>query len=81
MPQATINMESVVSEIGRQLSNWNVQAGHKMGLSKNERMWIYKRNEKGKVFYRGRTWGDIDEENILPGFMLDIKMIKDIISQ
>ncbi|CAG8814841.1 6215_t:CDS:1, partial [Gigaspora rosea] len=27
MPQATINMEAVVSEIVRQLGNWNVQTG------------------------------------------------------
>ncbi|CAG8627466.1 10212_t:CDS:2 [Diversispora eburnea] len=27
MPQATINMEAVVLEIGRQLGNWNIQTG------------------------------------------------------
>ncbi|KAF0458850.1 hypothetical protein F8M41_000864 [Gigaspora margarita] len=27
MPQATINMEAIVSEIVRQLSNWNIQTG------------------------------------------------------
>ncbi|CAG8814083.1 10182_t:CDS:2, partial [Gigaspora rosea] len=27
MPQSTINMEAVVLDIGRQLSNWNVQTG------------------------------------------------------
>ncbi|RHZ88066.1 hypothetical protein Glove_26g292 [Diversispora epigaea] len=50
---------------------------------KNERMWIYKRNEKGEVFRRERAWGGggIDGGDILPGFTLDVEMIKDIISQ
>ncbi|CAG8802350.1 10004_t:CDS:2, partial [Dentiscutata erythropus] len=168
MPQATINMEAVVSEIGRKLGNWNVLTGQggvitssqggfnfhvrgrrtirapdvsftlknvyhhltqqqlwtfkgepftptvaievsdtikdsdtkkkkvfddldekfkseyfAVGTSgllidpKNERMWIYKRNEKGKAFVPG----DIDGGDILPGFTLDVEMIKDIISQ
>ncbi|CAG8743549.1 3122_t:CDS:2, partial [Gigaspora rosea] len=144
MPQSTINMEAVVSEIGRQLGRRTIRAPDvsftskdvychltqqqlwtfkgepftpmivievsdttkkkvfddldekfkieyfamgtsvQMGLlidPKNEKMWIYKRNEKGEVFRRERTWKDVDGGDILPGFTLDVEMIKDIISQ
>ncbi|CAG8836286.1 22617_t:CDS:2, partial [Gigaspora margarita] len=126
MPQATINMEAVVSEIVKQLSaitsfqgsfNFHVrdrrtihapdisftlknvsdtikdsdtnkkkkvfddlnkkfkfeyfaigtlvQIGFLINL-KNEKMWIYKRNKKEKVFHHEHVWEDIDRRDILP---------------
>ncbi|CAG8826540.1 4111_t:CDS:2, partial [Dentiscutata erythropus] len=44
---------------------------------KNKRIWRYKRN----VFRRECSWGDINEDDILPGFTLDIEMIENALSQ
>ncbi|CAG8552395.1 17545_t:CDS:2 [Dentiscutata erythropus] len=144
MPHTTINMEAVVSEIVRQLGNWNVQTGqggvvtssqggfnfHVRGrrtirapdvsfTSKNvyrhltqQQLWTFKgepftptvvievsdtikdsdTKKKNKVFddldekFKSEylavgTSVQIDGGDTLPGFTLDVKMIKDIISQ
>ncbi|RHZ76449.1 hypothetical protein Glove_197g71 [Diversispora epigaea] len=58
----------------------NVQLGLLID-PKNDRIWIYKRNRNGMVFRRAYAWGNIDCGDILPGFILDVEMIEDAISQ
>ncbi|CAG8660084.1 4938_t:CDS:2, partial [Dentiscutata heterogama] len=43
----------------------------------NKRIYTYKRGQRRQE----HGWRDVNEENILPNFTLDIEMVNDVISQ
>ncbi|CAG8652527.1 16667_t:CDS:2, partial [Acaulospora morrowiae] len=48
----------------------------------NDEIWVYKRSPaNGNVFRCHRDWGDLDGGDTLPGFKLDIRNVKEAISQ
>ncbi|CAB4462831.1 unnamed protein product [Rhizophagus irregularis] len=84
IPQSPIANEAVVHEISRQLGNWNVETSQNgiVITSQGGYDFSYEKDDDDEnITHQKCKWEDLDSDNILPDFTLDIEFVEKIILQ